>query len=154
MAYFSLQTTWQIPAPDDVVWKIVSDTEQWPLWWKYVRKVEELSPGDPSGVNNLRRYYWSTCLPYQLILDLCITRIEPCKLIETSVSGDLEGEGRCLFSRRNNLTILRYDWNVELCKPWMKWFAPIARPVFEWNHQQVMKQGEQSLIQHIEDLAK
>ncbi len=154
MTYFSLKTIWKIPAPVDPVWNIVSDTEKWPLWWKYVRNVEELNAGDPSGVNNLRRYYWSTCLPYQLVLDLFITRLEPCRLIETRVAGDLEGEGRCRFSSQNHFTVLQYDWNVQLCKPWMKRIAPVARPVFVWNHEQVMKKGEQSLIQRLEQLAE
>jgi hypothetical protein len=34
-----------------------------------------------------------------------------------------------------------YEWNVATTKPWMNLIAPIARPVFQWNHDWVMSRG-------------
>ena len=150
MTNFSLITAWNIPAPLETVWNTVLKTEAWPSWWKYVKSVEELQPGNKSGINNIRRYTWKTCLPYQLTLDLCVTRLEPYHIIETDVSGDLAGEGRCQLSTHQGYTKVRYEWNVHTCKPWMNWLSPIARTVFEWNHHQVMKNGENSLIQYLD----
>jgi len=34
---------------------------------------------------------------------------------------------------------------VEVAKPWMRLIAPLARPVFAWNHAMVMDWGRQGL---------
>ena len=149
MYRFNLTSLWQIPAPPEIVWNTIIDTQAWPEWWQYVTKVEELQPGDNIGLNNIRRYTWTTCLPYQLKMELCVSRLEPCRLIETQVAGDLLGLGRCRFSTQPGFTRVQYEWNVSLNKPWMICLAPIAHPVFIWNHRQVMKKGEQSLIQRL-----
>ena len=36
-------------------------------------------------------------------------------------------------------------WNVETTKRWMNLLAPIARPLFEWNHNVVMNWGAEGL---------
>lgn len=146
MANYSLISVWRIPASRQVVWDALVHTEDWPVWWPHVRSVEELQPGDPSGIGNVRRYCWSTCLPYRLILDLQVIRLEAQRLIETRVSGDLVGHGRCLLSRQDAVTNVQYEWNVRTCRPWMNWLAPVAYPVFVWNHAQVMRNGERRLI--------
>ncbi len=33
---------------------------------------------------------------------------------------------------------------------WMNWLAPLARPFFAWNHDAVMRQGEQGLKRLLE----
>jgi hypothetical protein len=39
------------------------------------------------------------------------------------------------------VTAVLYEWNVRTTKPWMNAVAPLARPVFEWNHNWVMRNG-------------
>lgn len=146
MTKFSLISDWHIPAPLETVWDAVVNTRDWPDWWPHVCSVVELHPGKPTGIDNVRRYCWNTCLPYRLVLDLRVTRLEPCRVVETYVSGDLQGHGRCLLAAQGNTTNVRYEWNVSTCKPWMNWLAPVAYPVFVWNHRQVMHHGEQGLI--------
>jgi hypothetical protein len=34
-----------------------------------------------------------------------------------------------------------YEWNVATTKAWMNAMAPLLRPVFEWNHNWVMRNG-------------
>ena len=34
-----------------------------------------------------------------------------------------------------------YEWNVHTTKRWMNAMAPLLRPVFEWNHNWVMRNG-------------
>ena len=34
---------------------------------------------------------------------------------------------------------------MSTTKPWMNLLAPIARPVFEWNHDWVMRNGGEGL---------
>ncbi len=38
-----------------------------------------------------------------------------------------------------------YEWNVKTTKAWMNLLAPIAGPVFRWNHDTIMRWGEEGL---------
>ena len=38
-----------------------------------------------------------------------------------------------------------YEWNVATTKAWMNLLAPLARPVFEWNHDWVMARGGEGI---------
>ena len=149
MTKFRLITNWEIPAPLEIVWDELIKTGNWPLWWKYVRKVEELEAGDETGLNNVRRFYWDTLLFYSLTVDLRISKIKPCQMVETTVSGDLAGTGRSVFDFHNGITTVQYVWAVNLQKPFMKFLSPVAQSAFEWNHQQVMKEGEKSLVRRL-----
>lgn len=151
MPDFSLTSIWLIPAPVEDVWSCLVETDAWPNWWKYVEAVEETAPGEPSGLNNIRHYYWHTCLPYCLTLSLRVTKIDPRHLVAVEVSGDLKGDGCCQLSYQPSAAQTRvvFHWNVQTCKPWMNWFTALTRPVFTWNHNRVMKQGEQGLIRHL-----
>ncbi len=40
---------------------------------------------------------------------------------------------------------MTYEWNVRTTRPWMNLVAPVARPVFRWNHNAVMHSGGQGL---------
>ncbi|MGR9086276.1 MAG: SRPBCC family protein [Gammaproteobacteria bacterium] len=150
MTEFSLTSIWQIPAPVETVWSCLIDTEAWPLWWSYVDTVTEIDAGEPSGLGNIRQYLWRTCLPYCLRLRLRVTEIRFKRTIAVEVSGDLRGDGRCqLKSLADNRTQVVFYWHVNTCIPWMAWFSTLTRPVFEWNHANVMKQGERGLSDYI-----
>jgi uncharacterized protein YndB with AHSA1/START domain len=150
MPQFSLTTTWLIPAPVEAVWSCLIDSKTWPYWWKYLDAVEEMTDGDTSGINNIRRYYWRTSLPYTLMLDLRVTQIQAPHLIAVEVKGDFHGNGICRLSSipAADHTRVEFNWDVQTCKPWMNWFTPVTRPVFAWNHARVMRLGEQGLIQY------
>ena len=42
-----------------------------------------------------------------------------------------------------------YEWNVSTGKPWMKAMAPLARPLFAWNHDRVMRWGGEGLAREL-----
>jgi uncharacterized protein YndB with AHSA1/START domain len=92
---FLLTTTWSIPVSIGLVWLYLVDTEKWPLWWKYVVSVQELTSGSPTGINNVRQYHWHTCLPYSLLLNFRVVEVRPYRRLTIEVSGDLEGDGSC-----------------------------------------------------------
>ena len=48
------------------------------------------------------------------------------------------------------LTTVRYDWKVETTKRWMNLIAPIARPLFSWNHDVVMGWGGEGLAKRLD----
>ena len=65
-------------------------------------------------------------------------------LIEADAHGELAGTGRWRFFDERE-TAVTYEWNVRTTKPWMNVAAPLARPIFRWNHNVVMHQGGEGL---------
>ncbi|MEN8260751.1 MAG: SRPBCC family protein, partial [Pseudomonadota bacterium] len=92
---YELESRWWLDAPVERVWECLCHPEHWTSWWEYVERVEQVERGEENGIGSVRRYVWKTRLPYRLILDMRVTRVDPGRLLEVAVSGDLEGCGRC-----------------------------------------------------------
>jgi hypothetical protein len=115
---------------------------RWPEWWPYVAKVELLKQGDADEIGSVRRITWKTALPYSLTFDSELLELERFKRMEGRAFGELEGSGIWTFTEgENGCTHVRYDWQVKTTKWWMNLLAPVARPIFAWNHDKVMEAG-------------
>jgi carbon monoxide dehydrogenase subunit G len=148
---YEFVTRWDVPAPLDVVWQLLMAPEDWPTWWPGVERVERLQPGtEPHGIDAVRRYTWKSRLPYRLTFVMRTTRVEPMSLIAGEATGDLAGTGVWQLSHAAGVTHVRYDWHVVATKPWMQWLAPLARPVFAWNHDVVMAWGHAGLLRRVQ----
>ena len=144
MASYSFLTTWILDAAQEDVWQAIYAIERWPIWWPGVRRVERLEQGSGNGVGSLYRHEWRSVIPYPVRFETRITRIELPHLIEADAEGELAGTGRWRFFGGRE-TAVTYEWNVRTTRPWMNLVAPIARPVFRWNHNVVMHQGGEGL---------
>ena len=140
MASYSFLTTWILDAPRERVWDAVYEIERWPEWWRGVRRVEKLADGDDGGVGSVYRQEWRSVIPYPVRFETRITRIELPHLIEAEAEGELAGTGRWRFFGGRE-TAVTYEWDVRTTRAWMNIVAPLARPVFRWNHNVVMHQG-------------
>ncbi len=150
MAEYSFLTAWRVAAPREEVFAVVHDSERWPEWWHGVERVVAVEAGDADRVGELSRYTWKSKLPYRLEFDMRTTRVEAPHLVEGRADGELAGTGRWrLFSGQNGTTAVTYEWNVETTERWMNLLAPIARPVFAWNHDVVMRQGGEGLARRL-----
>lgn len=150
MVEYDFLTTWRLAAPLNLVWETIYRSERWTEWWPGLLSVVELEKGDDSGIGNLRRYSWKGMLPYRLVFDIRITQIDRPFLLVGTASGDLTGTGVWRFSEDGGMVVVQYEWRVATHKEWMNLLAPIARPLFRWNHDQVMRWGEEGLARHIE----
>ena len=148
---FHLVTTWMLEATRQEIWHVLVAVENWPDWWSTVRRVELLDPGDENGIGSVRRLTWSTALPYDIVFETTTVRVEPMTLIEGHARGELDGVGRWTLTPEGNGCAVRYDWIVEVTKPWMVRFAFLLRPVFAWNHNQVMERGRRGLEAYLAD---
>jgi carbon monoxide dehydrogenase subunit G len=126
MAGYEFLTLWRVNAPQEKVWELIFNAEDWPAWWRGVERVEKLRNGDANHVGALHRYTWKSKLPYRLIFEMETTRVEPPSLIEGRAIGELQGAGRWQLSTDGEITTIRYDWQVETTKAWMNYLAPIA----------------------------
>ncbi|MDX6614408.1 MAG: hypothetical protein QOD75_3594 [Blastocatellia bacterium] len=149
MASYEFLTIWRVPAPLEQVWDLIYNSEQWPEWWKGVERVEKLSDGDAHHIGAIYRYTWKSKLPYRLVFEMKTTRIEPLAIIEGEAIGELQGQGRWQFSSDGAMTTVRYEWKVKTTKRWMNYLAPIARPLFQWNHNVVMSWGRAGLARQL-----
>ena len=149
MAEYHFVSTWQIQAPIDRVWEEIYHTERWPSWWKYVVGVDELEPGAADGVGKRLHLLFRTRLPYTLGFDVRVTRVQPPSELEAEAAGELEGTGRWTLTSANGGTLVRYYWDIHTTRRWMNLLAPVARQVFGWNHDELMREGGQSLARRL-----
>lgn len=146
MEYYEFTTVWRFDAPAEQVWNEIEQSENWSKWWRGVLQVEELKAGNADGIGKTLRTTWKSALPYKLIFDSEVVRIEKLKIIEIRAFGELEGEGIWRFTAENeSQTLVQYDWRVKTTKPWMNVLAPIAKPFFKWNHDTIMNWGGEGL---------
>ncbi|MGH2924698.1 MAG: SRPBCC family protein [Solirubrobacterales bacterium] len=144
MPDYEFLTTWCLEAPRERVWDAIWDAERWPEWWRGVVAARTVAAGDRSGVGQVGRYTWRSRLPYDLEFEMVTTTVDKPRLLEGEARGELAGIGRWrLFEEDGEMpvTAVVYEWSVSTTKPWMNLLAPLARPVFEWNHDWVMGNG-------------
>ena len=149
MAEYHFVSIWQVQAPIERVWEEIYHAECWPSWWRYVVGVEELEPGAADGVGKRLRLLFRTRLPYTLGFDVRVTRVQRPSELEAEATGELEGTGRWTLTPADGGTLVRYNWDIRTTRWWMNLLAPVARPMFSWNHDQLMREGGQSLARHL-----
>ena len=145
MAEYRLTTVWRIDAPARRVYEAICEPLRWPSWWRGVKNVVELEPGDERGVGRLLRYTWKGLLPYELTFTIRVVRVKPLVALEGVATGELEGVGRWHFTEERSGTTVCYEWQVRTSKRWMNLLAPIASPLFRWNHDFIMREGGMGL---------
>jgi hypothetical protein len=150
MTDYHFVSAWRLQAPIQRVWEEVVHTERWPSWWRYVHRVQELDSGDADGLGRRQHLEFTTRLPYRLGFDIRVCHIEPPTVLEAVATGELEGVGRWTLTPDDGGTLIRYEWDVRTTRWWMNLAAPVARPVFTWNHEALMREAAQSLARRLD----
>ncbi len=144
--YFDLISHWHLPAPRERVWAALTDTPNWPRWWRYVRRVQ--------GAEKRRRIDWGTPLGYGFTVEVeVIESLAPERLRAVS-RGQMQGEGIWLLRENGGYTDVTYVWRVSLPQGWMRWLAPLLAPLFRWNHGAVMRAGGEGLATYLKSSAR
>ncbi len=147
---FDLVSQWRIYAPVERVWAAITDPASWPRWWPYVREVHTLREGDADGLGALRRIDWATRLPYRIVIEVEAVESVRQQRLRVRSRGQLDGEGLWLLRAEPGFTDVTYVWRVTPKGRWMRWLAPLLKPVFRWNHRSVMCAGEVGLRRYLE----
>ncbi len=145
MAEYAFVTRWRFDAPIEQVWDAIRVYRAWPRWWPAIARTRQVKAGDAQGLGEVVEFVFRTRLGYRLGFEMTTTAIEPPRLLAGTAAGELAGTGRWELSEDGGGTRVVYYWNVETTRWWMRVLAPIARPAFSWNHDQVMKSGETGL---------
>jgi uncharacterized protein YndB with AHSA1/START domain len=149
MAEYHFVSRWRIQAPIERVWEEIFHAERWPSWWKYVDRVDELERGAADGVGRRQYLLFRTRLPYKVGFEVRATRVQPPSTLEADATGELEGTGRWMLTPDDGGTLVRYNWDVRTTRWWMNLLAPVARPAFRWNHDELMREGGESLARRL-----
>jgi len=149
MARYRFVTTWLLGAPRDRVWDQLQDAVSWPRWWRGVVRVDELDPGDGRRVGSRYLIEWRSRIPYPLEFEFRTEEVDAPRRMAGRATGEVEGTGVWRLWEEAGVTAVVFDWDVATTKPWMNALAPLARPVFRWNHDVVMRQGGEGLAERL-----
>ena len=95
------------------------------------------------------RIAWRSRVPYELEFDFTVLDLDEPQSMSGEASGELEGTGHWRLFEQGGVTAVTYDWRVRTTKPWMNVLGPAERPVFEYNHDVVMRWGGQGLARRL-----
>jgi uncharacterized protein YndB with AHSA1/START domain len=149
VAEYRFLTTWLLEAPRERAWEELNEPKGWPEWWRGVERVDVLEPGGADRVGARYMIEWRSRLPYPLEFEFRVDRVERPQGMEGSAYGELEGTGRWRLFEDGTVTAVLYEWRVHTTKPWMNVLSPVARPVFAWNHDVVMRWGGEGLARRV-----
>jgi hypothetical protein len=108
-----------------------------------VKRVTTLQPDEHY------RIAWRSRIPYDLEFEFRVLDLEePCAM-RGEAHGELTGSGHWRLFEQDGITAVTYEWNVRTTKRWMNALAPVARPIFEYNHNVVMRWGGEGLAQRL-----
>lgn len=150
MISYAFLSTWLLQAPRQMVWDVIADAEAWPEWWPGVTSSVELDRGDERRVGSRHRVAWRGLLPYTVKFEFEVDALEEPSRMAGRATGDLNGTGVWRLYEERGVTAVTYDWRVRTERAWMNTLAPVARPVFAWNHNWVMARGGEGLARRID----
>jgi hypothetical protein len=149
MADYHFVTIYQLEAPIEEVWRALRDFTSYPGWSKGIFRAQPLQPRAEGGEDGRIRFKVKGRLPFTLSFDATLTKDDPPQLLELRAVGELEGVGRWTLSQQGAVTTAQYTWDVRTTKRWMNLLAPLARPIFAWNHDGVMREAGHGLARHL-----
>jgi Polyketide cyclase / dehydrase and lipid transport len=145
MGRYRFVSEWQVAASSERVWNALLDYQAWPTWWQGFRTVERLAPGDEHGVGLTLRQGWRSRLPYTLVFDLEILRIERLRLLAGRATGDVEGTCSWTLVERDGATRVRFILDVRTTRWWMRVPVPFASRIFASNFETIMRRGSEGI---------
>jgi uncharacterized protein YndB with AHSA1/START domain/quercetin dioxygenase-like cupin family protein len=123
---------WDVAAPPEAVFDALADARTYPTWWTPVY-IDVDADGAPT-LGKVSQQHFKGRLPYHLHTRSTITRLEPPRVVEGDVEGDLRGRGTWTLTPAATGTHVRFDWRVLADRKLLRTLTPVLRPVFRWNH--------------------
>ena len=139
---------WTIPGVSpQQVYEVISDARLLPQWWTGVYLTVEPFDGEWTAprVGGRVRAVARGFLPYRLHFVLESIVLEPARIVEVRVRGDLDGTWRAVLSADGAGTRVDIVEEVLAEKPLLRVFSPLLKPLFAWNHYWTTPRGEAGL---------
>jgi hypothetical protein len=139
-------THWRVQGTLEEVTAIIADAPALSRWWPAVYlDVQELAPGDATGVGRVISLYTKGWLSYTLRWQFRVSEIVPLCSLTLEADGDFVGRGIWTFAQDGLWVNLTYDWKIEARKPLLRALSFLFKPIFSANHRWAMTTGEESL---------
>lgn len=148
MVHYMFETEWELTAPIEHVFEVLSHPEDFQAWWPSVTRSDLMVDGDAAGIGAHAKYTIKSPLLYSMTFDVKTIEVEKPNKIRAVVRGDLVGTGTYYLEATGSSTHVRFNWYVSTTKPWMNVAGVLARPLLAWAHHHVMRQGCKALAQH------
>ncbi|MBX7110002.1 MAG: SRPBCC family protein [Chitinophagales bacterium] len=150
MHEYTFVTVWKLKHTSLAeAWNTIKAVEEWPQWWKGVISVTTIKEGDADCIGKVSRFIFKSVLPYRLVFQLELIRLQHHHFMIGQASGELEGTGTWTFDMDQDVVRIQYNWNVKTTRAWMNVLAPILKPAFKWNHDVVMRRGWKGLAKKL-----
>lgn len=145
MGSYRVRSTWHVDAPVERVWDAILRYADWHTWWRGFVGVDLVRAGDDSGVGTVLRQRWRGRLPYTLVFDLEIIRVERRRLLEGRASGPVAGTATWEFRATDSGSEVTFVLDVRTTRAWMNVPVPFGRHIFEANFDAIMGWGREGL---------
>jgi hypothetical protein len=149
MVHYMFETEWELTAPIEQVFDVLSRAEEFGDWWPSVTTSTLVAAGDEKCIGAHARYTIRSPLLYSMDLDLKTIEVDRPFRIRAVVRGDLVGTGTYFLETKGDNTHVRFNWYVSTTKRWMNLAAAVAKPLLAWAHDQVMLEGCRSMAKHL-----
>jgi hypothetical protein len=148
---YEFLTEWHVLAPQELIYDILSDAREYPRWWPDVYLKAEFEPsGRADGIGDRVTLLTKGWLPYRLHWTAETVYRDKPHTIEIKATGDFVGRGVWLLESDGDHTRIRFDWRLRADKPLIRWFSPVLKPIFKWNHGWAMARGYERLCHEAE----
>jgi len=142
--HYNFETNWKFEADIEQIWGLINECN-YGEWWEGLDSKRVKSESTKLAVGDRFRLYFTTKLPYQLSFESEVVKLVSPTYLEIKAIGELEGQGVWTLSQEGSITHVHCIWKVNTNKKWMNTLAPILRPAFIWNHNQVMNEGAKGI---------
>jgi hypothetical protein len=145
-------TSWRVRASASEIWELVTNPEDLVRWFPATfLDAERAQPAADLRPGSHLRFHVKGWLPYTLRFEGRIHELDDLRKCSVDVWGDFEGRLDCEFEERGEHCTVRFDWNIRVQKPLVRWLSFPLKALFCSNHLWVMLRGWQSLRVEIAD---
>jgi uncharacterized protein YndB with AHSA1/START domain len=143
---------WDVEAPIEALFEALADARTYPQWWKPV--YIEVDADGPPSVGRVSRQRFKGRLPYTLRTNSKIVRLDPPRMFEVEVAGDLSGRGVWTLTPSDGSVHVHFDWRVNADRPLLRILTPVLRPLFRWNHNWSIARAKEGLAPYARSHAR